>query len=87
MSPLLSDSLTILFMLAAKPDVMIKRDSVWRALGSDHQTAVNAAAPLIERAWIHRHLQGNRSMTMGYTITDAGQLAARTITERINHSL
>jgi hypothetical protein len=86
MNPLLTDSITLLFLLSCKPDVMMKRDSVWRVLGCDHQNAVDAAAPLIQRAWIQRHLQGDRQNTIGHTITDAGITAARSITDRTNQA-
>lgn len=87
MNPLTTDSLTLLFVLVAKPDVMIKPDYARRVLGTDHQSQVDAADPLLDRGWIHRHLQANRSMTMGYSLTDAGLLASVTIRDLTNQSL
>ncbi len=84
MSPITSDSLSILFVLAAQPDIILKRDSAKRLLGQDYQCSVDAAAPLLERQWINRHLEANRSMTSGFSITDAGLAASRTITETIS---
>lgn len=87
MSPLTSDSLSLLFVLAAKPDTVLKRDSAKRLLGADYQCSVDASTPLLDRQWINRHLEANRSMTTGFSITDAGLAASRKITEIIKTSL
>ncbi len=84
MSPITSDSLSLLFVLAAKPDDVLKRDSAKRLLGADYQCSVDAAAPLLERQWINRHLEASRSMTTGFSITDAGLAASREITKTIS---
>ena len=86
MSPITSDSLSLLIVLAAKPDTILKRDSAKRLLGADYQCSVDASVPLIERQWINRHLEANRSMTTGFSITDTGLAASRKITETISSS-